>query len=62
MGIVLGVVLGIVVVVAFLLLGSESTIDAPRIHGVETGKPAQESRPIEPAPPGAPPPASEESR
>lgn len=61
-GIALGVALGIAVVVAFLLLGSEGTIDAPSIHGVDTGKPALESKPAEPAQPGTPPPASEESR
>ena len=40
-GIVLGVVLGIGVISAFLFLGSEGSIDAPRISGVNTGKPAQ---------------------
>ena len=40
-GIALGVVLGIAVISAFLFLGSEGSIDAPRISGVDTGKPAQ---------------------
>jgi hypothetical protein len=40
-GIVLGLVLGIGVVSAFLFLGSEGSIDAPRISGVNTGKPTQ---------------------
>ena len=40
-GIVLGVVLGIGVISAFLFLGSEGSIDAPRISGVNAGKPAQ---------------------
>jgi hypothetical protein len=39
-GIALGIALGIGIVVAFLLFGSEGTIDAPRIHGVRTGKAA----------------------
>ena len=34
-GILLGVCLGVGVVVAFVFLGSEGTIDAPRISGVE---------------------------
>ncbi len=68
-GIAVGVVLGIVVIAAFLFLGSEGTIDAPRISGVDTGKP-ERSRPkpvpkSHPAPSiptvqvigGAPPPA-----
>src|SRR4051812_12586461 len=37
-GVLLGVVLGIAVVTAFVFLGSETTIDAPRISGVDTGK------------------------
>jgi hypothetical protein len=40
LGIVVGLVLGIAVVAAFVFLGSEGTIDAPRISGVNTGKPA----------------------
>jgi hypothetical protein len=39
LGIVVGLVLGIAVVAAFVFLGSEGTIDAPRISGVNTGKP-----------------------
>jgi hypothetical protein len=39
LGIVIGLVLGIAVVAAFVFLGSEGTIDAPRISGVDTGKP-----------------------
>ena len=41
LGIALGLVLGIAVVAGFVFLGSESTIDAPRISGVDTGKPPQ---------------------
>jgi hypothetical protein len=36
-GVLLGLVLGIAVVAAFVFLGSEATIDAPRISGVEGG-------------------------
>jgi hypothetical protein len=39
LGIVLGVVLGLGLVSAFVFLGSEGAIDAPRITGVDTGKP-----------------------
>jgi hypothetical protein len=38
-GVVLGLVLGIVIVSAFVFLGSEGSVDAPRISGVSTGKP-----------------------
>jgi hypothetical protein len=38
-GIGLGIVLGIGVIVVFVFVGSEGTIDAPRISGVDTGKP-----------------------
>jgi hypothetical protein len=38
-GIVLGLALGVAVVAGFVFVGSESTIDAPRISGVDTGKP-----------------------
>jgi hypothetical protein len=38
-GIGLGILLGIGVVVVFVFFGSEGTIDAPRISGVDTGKP-----------------------
>lgn len=48
-GIALGIALGIAVIVAFLYFGSEGTIDAPRISGVDSGKPAQLSRPQAPA-------------
>jgi hypothetical protein len=34
-GIVVGVVLGVGIVAAFVFLGSEETIDAPRISGIE---------------------------
>lgn len=40
LGIVLGLVLGLGVVSAFVFLSSEGAIDAPRITGVDTGKPA----------------------
>jgi hypothetical protein len=50
LGIVLGVVLGILVVVAFLLFGSEGTIDAPSIHGVDNSTPpARQAQPLSPA-------------
>ena len=39
LGIVLGIVLGLGIVSAFVFLGSEGSIDAPRIKGVDTGKP-----------------------
>jgi hypothetical protein len=38
-GVVLGVALGLAVVIGFVFFGSEGTIDAPRISGVDTGKP-----------------------
>lgn len=47
-GIVVGIVLGIAVVIAFLVFGSEGTIDAPKIHGVDSGAPPPQSRPLEP--------------
>ena len=47
-GILLGIVLGFAVVVAFLAFGSEGTIDAPKIHGVDNGAPPPQSRPLEP--------------
>jgi hypothetical protein len=52
LGIVVGLVLGIAVLAAFVFLGSEGTIDAPRISGVDTGKPSTE-KPL--AKPGAKP-------
>ncbi len=42
-GIVLGLVLGIAIVSAFVFLGSEGSVDAPRISGVNAGKPTPES-------------------
>jgi hypothetical protein len=39
LGIVLGIVLGLGVAAGFVFLGSEDTVDAPRIHGVDAGKP-----------------------
>jgi uncharacterized membrane protein YagU involved in acid resistance len=45
LAIFLGIVLGLAVVSAFVFLGSEGSIDAPRIHGVDTGKPAPQARP-----------------
>lgn len=44
-GILVGLVLGVAVVAAFVFLGSEGTIDAPRISGVDSGKPSQENGP-----------------
>jgi hypothetical protein len=58
LGIVVGLVLGIAVVAAFVFLGSEGTIDAPRISGVNTGKPAPAAKPgVTPKPQAAPAPA-----
>jgi hypothetical protein len=59
-GVLLGILLGIAVVTAFVFLGSETTIDAPRISGVDTGKGPSGGR--KPAPlvrvvGGAPPPS-----
>lgn len=48
LGILLGLILGIAVVIAFLLFSSEGTVDAPRVHGIDTGKPAPHSRPLAP--------------
>ncbi len=45
LAIFIGIVLGLAVVSAFVFLGSEGSIDAPRIHGVDTGKPAPQTRP-----------------
>jgi hypothetical protein len=44
LGIVVGLILGVGVCAAFVFLGSEGTIDAPRISGVDSGKPAQETK------------------
>jgi hypothetical protein len=40
-GTLIGLVLGIAVVAAFVFYGSEGSIDAPRISGIDTGKAAQ---------------------
>jgi hypothetical protein len=50
LGIALGIVLGIAVVAGFVFLGSEGTIDAPRISGVDTGKPQPREKPLPPSP------------
>jgi Flp pilus assembly protein TadB len=42
-GIVLGIVLGIAVVTAFLVFGSEDTIDSPSVTGGESAQPAREA-------------------
>jgi len=44
------VLLGIAVVAAFVFLGSEGTVDAPRITGVDTGKPPEPASVREAAP------------
>lgn len=49
-GILVGLVLGVAVVTAFVFLGSEGSIDAPSISGVETGKPAQQAEEPQPQP------------
>jgi hypothetical protein len=38
-GIPLGLVLGVAIVAAFIFLGSEGSVDAPRLSGVSVGKP-----------------------
>lgn len=40
-GIPVGLIVGIAILVAFLFFGSEGTIDAPRISGIDSGKPAK---------------------
>jgi hypothetical protein len=50
LGIVIGIVLGLAVAAGFVFLGSEDTVDAPRIHGIETGKPAAPANGREPTP------------
>jgi hypothetical protein len=40
-GTLIGLILGIAVVAAFVFYGSEGSIDAPRISGTDTGKAAQ---------------------
>ena len=42
LGVLIGLVLGVGVVAAFVFIGAEETVDAPRISGVDTGKPGQE--------------------
>jgi hypothetical protein len=37
-GILVGLVLGFAIVTAFLLLGSEGALDAPRVSGVSAGR------------------------
>ena len=54
-GTLLGLVLGIAVVVAFVFYGSEGSIDAPRISGIDTGKATQAA----PSTPGASRPSGE---
>ena len=57
-GIGLGIVLGVGVIAVFVFVGSEGTIDAPRISGVDTGKPGsttQERVPLVLVRGGAPP-------
>jgi len=49
LAILVGVVLGLAIVSAFVFAGSEGSIDAPRISGVDTGKPAG-SEPAAPEP------------
>jgi uncharacterized membrane protein len=41
LGIMIGIVLGLAVAAGFVFLGSEDTVDAPRIHGIDTGKLAE---------------------
>lgn len=51
-GILVGIVLGLAVISGFVFLGSEGSIDSPRISGVDTGKPGQTTTQSEaPAPP-----------
>jgi hypothetical protein len=40
LGIFIGLVLGIAVISAFVFLGSEESVDAPRISGAQSGKQA----------------------
>lgn len=47
-GIALGIVLGVAIVATFLYFGSEDTIDAPSIKGVDSPQPTREA----PATPG----------
>jgi hypothetical protein len=41
LGIVLGIVLGLAVAAGFVFIGSEDTVDAPRIHGIENDSPPE---------------------
>jgi hypothetical protein len=56
-GILVGVLLGLGIVAAFVFLGSEGTVDAPRISGVDSGKPSAGPEPVAPAPAPKPVPA-----
>jgi hypothetical protein len=47
LGILIGILLGIAVVVAFLVLGSEDTIDAPSVNGGKA-QPAREAPRVPP--------------
>lgn len=44
-GVVLGIVLGLGVAAGFVFIGSEDTVDAPRIQGVDTGAPREDAAP-----------------
>lgn len=45
LGIALGIVLGIAIVAAFVFLGSEGSVDAPRLSGVSAGNPSMSRSP-----------------
>ncbi len=47
-GIALGILLGLVIVIGFVFLGSSETIDAPSLSGGEGDEPAK-TRPTDPA-------------
>lgn len=47
-GIALGIVLGIAIVATFLYFGSEETIDAPSIRGVDSPQPTRQAPPATP--------------
>lgn len=53
-GIVVGLVLGVCVAAVFVFVGSEGTIDAPRISGVDAGKPGAAGEAPAAAAPAAP--------
>ncbi|HEX3734299.1 MAG TPA: hypothetical protein VHU86_04020 [Solirubrobacterales bacterium] len=57
LGILVGIVLGLGIVAAFVFLGSEGTVDAPRISGVDSGKPGVSPEPVSPVPAPKPAPA-----